>query len=266
MCNGGREQRESEQEGKAHDDREDSLRPVTRTLLWHLELSHYSEKARWALDFKRVPHARRGPIPGFHVPIARALTGQPRMPILELGGRRIPDSTRIIAALEEHAPDPPLYPADPAERERALALEDYFDEKVARAVRGFAFHYALDEPAFMVDAVMPSAGPGRKTVMRGLYAAAAPWVRKDYRTSPDGDAIRAGMDRLEAGLGGRDHLVGDRFTVADLTAAAVFTPVIAPPQRPHLPDRLPPEVLALREELTARPGGQWVHETYARHR
>ena len=239
---------------------------MTRTVLWHLELSHFSEKVRWALDHKRVPHARRGPIPGVHVPIARALTGQPRMPILELDGRRIPDSTRIIAALEEHAPDPPLYPADPGERERALALEDFFDEKVAKPVRGFAFHYALGNPEFMVDAVMPSAGRAKRTVMRGAYAAAAPYVRKDYRTSPDADGVRAGMDRLEQELAGRDHLVGDRFTVADLTAAAVFTPIVAPPQRPHLPDRLPPEVLALREELTARPGGRWVYEMYARYR
>ena len=130
---------------------------MSRPLLWHLELSHYSEKVRWALDHKRVPHARRAPIPGVHAFLARALTGQPRMPILELDGRRIADSTRIIAALEEHAPDPPLYPQDPGDRERALELEDFFDEEVARAVRGFAFHYASRSADMMLDAVMPRA-------------------------------------------------------------------------------------------------------------
>ena len=74
------------------------------------------------------------------------------------------------------------------------------------------------------------------------------------------------MDRLEAELGARDYLVGDRFTIADLAGAALFTPLIAPPKRPHQPRALPDEVLALRAELEARPGGRWVLETYARHR
>ena len=38
--------------------------------LWHLDVSHYNEKARWALDYKRVPHLRRAVPPGVHVPIA----------------------------------------------------------------------------------------------------------------------------------------------------------------------------------------------------
>ena len=44
------------------------------------------------------------------------------------------------------------------------------------------------------------------------------------------------MDRLEAELDGGDHLVGDAFSVADLTAAALFTPLIRPPERPFMPD------------------------------
>jgi hypothetical protein len=27
--------------------------------LWHIPFSHYSEKVRWALDYKRVAHRRR---------------------------------------------------------------------------------------------------------------------------------------------------------------------------------------------------------------
>ena len=29
-------------------------------VLWHFPISHYNEKARWALDWKRIPHVRRG--------------------------------------------------------------------------------------------------------------------------------------------------------------------------------------------------------------
>jgi glutathione S-transferase len=68
------------------------------------------------------------------------------LPILWLDGRAIGDSTRIIAALEEHYPEPPLYPADAAARERALALEDYFDEQLGPALRA-----AVVTPLFRHD-------------------------------------------------------------------------------------------------------------------
>ena len=35
-------------------------------VLYHLKVSHYNEKARWALDYKGVPHVRRAAIPGRH--------------------------------------------------------------------------------------------------------------------------------------------------------------------------------------------------------
>ena len=90
--------------------------------LWQIQISHYSEKARWALDYKSVDHVRRAPLPGMHIPIALWLTGgaYPTFPVLELDGQRIGDSTAVIAALEERYPEPPLYPEDPAERARAL--------------------------------------------------------------------------------------------------------------------------------------------------
>jgi hypothetical protein len=28
-------------------------------LLWHIPLSHYNEKVRWALDYKRIAHRRQ---------------------------------------------------------------------------------------------------------------------------------------------------------------------------------------------------------------
>jgi glutathione S-transferase len=74
------------------------------------------------------------------------------------------------------------------------------------------------------------------------------------------------MDRVERELGDGEYLVGESFTVADLTAASLFTPILAPPQRPYAPTELAPPLLELRAELTARPGGAWVEEMYARHR
>jgi glutathione S-transferase len=81
---------------------------VNRPILWHLPISHYSEKVRWALAHKGVEHDRRAPIPGYHMAVALALTRGRHytLPVIELDGGRIGDSTAIIAALERRHPEP----------------------------------------------------------------------------------------------------------------------------------------------------------------
>jgi glutathione S-transferase len=59
-----------------------------------------------------------------------------------------------------------------------------------------------------------------------------PWVQRDARfealraSAADvlETTVRAGLDTLERGLAGRDWLVGEHFTVADLNVAAVLSP------------------------------------------
>ena len=89
-------------------------------LLWHIPLSHFSEKVRWTLDYKRIPHRRQVLGANYLIRAWRA-TGHGTLPILFLHGRAIGDSTHIIAELERLHPEPPLYPHDEAARQRALA-------------------------------------------------------------------------------------------------------------------------------------------------
>src|SRR5205085_10886641 len=118
---------------------------MSRPLLWHLPISHFSEKVRWALDWKRVPHRRRVMPPGLHQLGGLVLTGGRAftMPVLVIDRQRIGDSTAIIAALEERFPERSLYPPDEA---RALELEDWFDENVGPAARQWGFNALLTEP------------------------------------------------------------------------------------------------------------------------
>ena len=116
---------------------------MSKPTLWHLGVSHYSEKVRWALDWKGVEHERREPPPPVHMGLALWWSrGETKtFPVLELEGERILDSTAIIGALEARWPEPPLYPEDPSERRRALDLEDFFDEGLGPAVRLFGWHH-----------------------------------------------------------------------------------------------------------------------------
>src|SRR5262249_6936725 len=115
-------------------------------LLWHIPLSHYNEKARWALDYKRVAHHRQVLGPDYLIRAWRA-TGRGTLPIRWLDGGAIGDPTPTTAALERRYPEPPLYPSDPAARRQALALEDDLDETLGPALRA-----AVVTPLFQHDA------------------------------------------------------------------------------------------------------------------
>jgi glutathione S-transferase len=83
--------------------------------LWHIPISHYGEKVRWALEYKSLQPERRTAPPVLHIAVAFWLSGGSAFtfPILKLDRRWIADSTAIIAALEQRFPEPALYPADP---------------------------------------------------------------------------------------------------------------------------------------------------------
>jgi glutathione S-transferase len=249
-----------------------SEEPDAIPVLWHLKVSHYNEKARWALDFKGVPHVRRAAVVGRHHALARRLTGRPTLPVLVFPDVAIGDSTEIIAALEHRFPDPPLYPRDAEERSRALALEDFFDEQLGPHVRLLVVHHMLPDPSLTLGAFLPDIGRVRRLVATAMF----PAVRRRFITALGINALSlneafekvyAAGRRFHAELQDSGYLVGDRFTVADLTLAALVAPAVAPQQFPYpQPQRGHPLLAPLREALAEDGISDWALEMYARHR
>ena len=99
-------------------------------LLWHIPVSHFSEKARWALAVKGIEYERRAPPPGPHMLIALWLTrgAAKTFPVMQIDGETCGSSDEIIAALERRHPQPRLYPAAPEERARARGRERDVDD------------------------------------------------------------------------------------------------------------------------------------------
>jgi glutathione S-transferase len=244
--------------------------------LWHISVSHYSEKARWALDHKQIPHSRRAvAVPGLHIPASMWMTrgASKTYPVLEIDGRRIGDSTEIIAVLEERFPERPLYPEDPEQRRHALELEDFFDEELGPHLRLLAFHELGNDPE-RFKAVIERTTPGPLTSIGSgavAYARTYTGLRFGVHSEEAAEVARgkivAALDRLEAELDSDEYLVGDSFGVADLTAAALFYPLVLPDEGPLAGDEPPPAGLAeFRAPLEQRPGYRWVEETFRRHR
>ncbi len=249
----------------------------SRPLLWHLPVSHYSEKVRWALDHKRIPHRRRAAIiPGTHMVAAMWLTRDPAnftFPVMELNGIAIADSSAIVAALEERFPAQPLFPADPDERRRALELEEFFDEELGPYTRQLAFHELGNDPErFEAIVVRTVPGPlGRNAAGAAAYARTFTRLRFGARSEAAAEVSRskilAALDRLEDELGSSDYLVGDSLSIADVTAAALFYPLVLPDDGPLPPDEPAPQGLErFRAPLKERRGFKWVEEMFSHHR
>src|SRR4051812_22363182 len=79
--------------------------------------SHPSLTARLMLEAKGIDYRRVDLMPVISRGALRALRFPgTTVPALRLDGRRIQGSREIAQALDELEPEPPLYPADPAER------------------------------------------------------------------------------------------------------------------------------------------------------
>src|SRR3954452_10946548 len=245
-----------------------------RPVLWQLQISHYNEKVRWALDYKRIPHTRRSMLPGVHQLIVKRKAGIVTSPVLELDGRGIGDSSAILQAIEERWPDPPLIPANAMQRRRALRLEDWVDEELGPHIRGAGYHELFPYP----DVVIPLFTDGASGVTRRVLRAGFPVLRvgmKRFMNIYEEPAMRSrdktieALDVLEKELGGNDYLAGDSFSIADLTAASLFYPIALPPEFPYTSptfDQLPPGARDFLGTMRDRPGGRWVAEMYRRHR
>lgn len=240
--------------------------------LWQFRFSMYPEKARWALDYKRVPHIRHSLLPGPHAMQLLPRFGQKAMPILRHEGRVLKSSAAVLDYVEQRWPDPPLYPGDPAQRERALELQQWFDDEIGPAVRRATFHELLPHTEYTARRF----ATGFAEWQQKLYVRAFPGVRAvmtlDMQISAAG--AEAGCARTREALDFVAHhsaqtgyLVGDRFSIADLTAATVLFPTCLPPEYPvAAPEPRPAGWRHWLERWQDHAGCGYVRRMYREHR
>ena len=119
-----------------------------------------------------------------------------RIPTLEdEQGRPLADSSVIAEYLEERFPDPPLFPTDPYDRARVRWFDEYADGGMGPSLTGKIFFQRVISSLLMGK-------PADETVVAGALAELPTFFRY-----------------LERELGGREWLVADRFTLADLSVA-----------------------------------------------
>lgn len=206
--------------------------------LYQFAISHYSEKARWALDYKGIRYQPVNLLPGQHVKTVRALTGKASsVPVLDHDGEIIQGSSAIIDYLDKIFPERPLTPGDAEAREQALAWERRLDDEAGPAIRCWAYHYLLQRPKLVVP-MLAAGTPFYNRILLSLAFSRVDEVMRDWMkiNQKTADASQQVLESLLTELAGiyqqQPYLVGDNFSRADLTAGALFAPLFQPPQYP----------------------------------
>ncbi|MGR9046731.1 MAG: glutathione S-transferase family protein, partial [Gammaproteobacteria bacterium] len=118
--------------------------------LYQFPISHYCEKIRWALDYKRLDYQVKNLLPGMHRALALKMAESTTLPILVHDDKAVQNSNEIIDYLDRHFPENPLTPTEPHLREEALAWENFADEHIGIPVRTVCYQILLDHPEVLV--------------------------------------------------------------------------------------------------------------------
>ena len=188
--------------------------------LYVLPGSHPCAAVEVALRGKGIPFQQVNLLPMMQAALGPILYGGGTVPGMRLDGERLVGSRTIMRRLDVLAPEPPLLPADPAERERVLEAERWGDEVFQSVPRRI-----LDAGFLLDPAAMESyAGDAKLPLPRALLRPALPLTAKlmARRNHADDPAVRADLAALSGHLEQIDAWIaegllgGDEPNAADL--------------------------------------------------
>lgn len=239
-----------------------------------IPVSHFCEKARWALDRAKVPYAEEGHAPILHWRATAPLRTR-TVPVLITPGAVLQSSSEIVRWADARClPGEHLFPNEVAARREVEELEAHFDAKLGPAARRWAYFHLLPDRARALDVL----GTGIPSSERRLLTEGWPLIRRAMQrgmgVTAEGAArslerLRAIFAEVSARLSdGRSFLVGDRFSVADLTFVSLALPVLAPHQFPWIPplETLAPAMRAEMQAFRATAAGQFALRVYREER
>ena len=234
-----------------------------------IPISHYCEKARWALERARIPHREEPHLQGIHwAHVWRAGRGR-TAPVLVTEDGPLTESSDILRWVDARS-DLRLYP-DP----EVGALERHFDDELGPHGRRWMYHRIFDRADLVREygvtgvprwerAVLPPFLPVMKSLINRYLDV------DDTTAAESRERVRAVFDEVGERLAdGRRYLVGDSFTAADLTFAALAASVLVPsrygvplPPLEVLPEPFAGEVRGLRKH----PAGRFALRLYDQER
>jgi glutathione S-transferase len=117
-----------------------------RLTLYSIPGSHPCETVEAALGIKGLAYERVDLLPGASQFQQLARFGRRTVPGLIVDGYKVVGSPLILRTLDGIKPDPPLYPADPAERAAVEEAERWGDEQLQEAARWLSVYSLTQRP------------------------------------------------------------------------------------------------------------------------
>ena len=237
-----------------------------------IPISHYCEKARWALERAGIPYREERHVQGIHRIAARRAGGGQTVPVLVTPEVTLGESEDILRWVDERlAPERRLFPVEPEERAEVERLSRRFDERVGPAGRRFMYMKVLPYRDMTLEVNNQGVARWEDRALRLGWPLATRYLAKALDMRPgveveDEAVVWEDLDLVgELLADGRRHLCGDRFTAADLTFAALSAAVVAPPvygvDLPQ-PDGLPPELRDFVLRVRDHPAGRYALALY----
>jgi len=246
---------------------------MSKVILYQISPSFYSQIARLALVEKQVPWKEHliniGPPLDNYKPWYMRINPRGVVPTLEHNGEYITDSFRIIRYIDEHFDGPSLIPEDPALK---AEMDDWLEILDAFPTREFSYGSRFDGTAGKwISRLQSFSYKMRRKALR-KYKKSHPDLAEHYearlqdideweKTCANAiemdkiyEQMRALLERLDAALEGKEWLVGESYTLADLVWTAFFAR-FKMFGRAHMWDNLE-RVKTYFQRLEARPGFQ----------
>lgn len=237
-------------------------------ILVTIPISHFCEKARWALEWAGVDYTERRHIQIVHRIAVKRAGGGTTAPVLRTAEGVFDESQAILMYAAEHAPVAQrLYPPEQPDRAEVLALERRFDTVLGPEGRRWLYHEVFKDARRFTRWNLTGVPVWERRLYPFVLAPAKLIIRRHLsiseRTAKQA-AVRVDeeLDYVAERLSdGRRFLVGERFSAADLAFAALAAAVIAPPiygtplpQPQDMPEPMAEAVLRWR----SHPAGQFA--------
>jgi glutathione S-transferase len=199
-----------------------------------IPISHYCEKARWALERAGLAYREEAHVQGLHRIYARRAGGGQTVPVLVTPEAAIGESGEIIAWVDSRLPRERRVGGEGAWAERVAAVCARLDERLGPSGRRLIYVRMFAQPALMLRINNQGVPRWEDRLLRAGLPLAKRFLAHALEISPgvevdDEATVWREFDWVAEMLAdGRPFLLGDRFTAADLTFAALAAPVVLP--------------------------------------
>lgn len=201
--------------------------------LYQYQISPFCDKVRRTLTFKGLPfNTDNISLLNTQLGKVKKLAPAAKLPVLDIDGELLADSSHIVTELEKRFPTPALYPADKKQQALVHFFEDWADESLyfyevyLRFVRNPKEWGKItsqeDHPAFAALSQHIAPGVLKKQVMaQGLARKPWPVIEAD---------LHKHFQSLADWLDGQNFLCGDKLTLADIAVASQVSCIVDTPE------------------------------------